>query len=235
MIRIAICDDEAEMLEGLCKKVEAAMEERGLLYEIVFFENGEDLLAGRDDFDLVFMDIQMDGATGIEIAGRLRAGGRRSVLIFVTVLRENVFDAFEVEAADYLLKPVDGMRLACAIDRALKRIHELRAKRLLIRFAGQCRSIKFGDIIYCEVINRKVYVHTEHETIEYYCRIEELEQQLDERFFRCHRSYLVHLGHVSGYVDGAAVMDTGQRLPVSRLRGKDFTRAILRYLKDGGS
>lgn len=234
MIKIAVCDDEPEMLAVLRTKIQAEMDGRGLFYEIALFESGEALLASGETFALVFLDVQMKGLTGIETARKLRACGKKSAIIFVTVLHETVYDAFEVEATDYLLKPIDEARLKGSLDRALRYVRQGRKKRLLIRSAGQCRSIKLEDIICCEVINRKVTVYTIGEAMEYYCRIEELEKQLDGDFFRCHRSYLVHLGHVSRYANGEAVMDNGQRLPVSRLRGQDFTRAILRYLKDGG-
>ncbi len=234
MVKIAVCDDEPEMQAALCTKIEAEMDGRGLFYEIAFFESGEALLTSEEAFVLIFLDVQMKGITGIETARRLRARGKKSAIIFVTVSHETVYDAFEVEATDYLLKPIDETRLKNALDRAFRYVRKGHKKRLLIRSAGQCRTIKLDDVICCEVINRKVTVYTTGEAIEYYCRIEELEKQLNDDFFRCHRSYLVHLGHVSRYANGEAVMDNGQRLPVSRLRGQDFTQAILRYLKEGG-
>jgi len=83
------------------------------------------------------------------------------------------------------------------------------------------------------VQGRKLFLHrTDGTTIDYYDRLEELERRVDRRFFRCHRSYLVNLEHLKGFKDGNAYMDDGRTIPVSRLRSREFSDAILHYMKD---
>jgi len=89
--------------------------------------------------------------------------------------------------------------------------------------------------VYCEVINRKVYLYLKDgAVIDYYEQIDTLEKKLDRRFFRCHRSYLVNLQYLKSYKPCIASLITGQTIPVSRLRNDAFAAAVLRHMKEGG-
>ncbi len=87
--------------------------------------------------------------------------------------------------------------------------------------------------MYCEVIDRKIYLNlASAEIIDYYERIENLQSKLDDRFFRCHRSYLINLKYLKSYKDGIAYIEGGKEIPVSRLRGREFSSVILQYMKN---
>ena len=95
--------------------------------------------------------------------------------------------------------------------------------------------VPFDDIVFCEVIDRKVYLHLKPSgVLDYYERIESLEKKLGSRFFRCHRSYLIHLKYLKSYKNGTACMEGGMEIPVSRLRDREFSRAVMRYMKEWG-
>ncbi len=104
---------------------------------------------------------------------------------------------------------------------------------LLVQKGYESTIIPFEDIVFCEIINRKVYLHlVSSEIIDFYDRIENLETKLDSRFFRCHRSYLINLRHLKSYKNGMAYMESGEEIPVSRLRSKEFSGVILQYMKE---
>ena len=105
---------------------------------------------------------------------------------------------------------------------------------MLFRSKGyEGRIIRKDEIVFCEIINRKIYLNlTSSEVIDYYERIEHLETKLDNHFFRCHRSYLINLKHLKGYKNGIASMDNGKEIPVSRLRSKEFSSVVLQYMKN---
>ena len=91
----------------------------------------------------------------------------------------------------------------------------------------------FRSIVFCEIIDRKIYLNlVSDEVLDYYERIENLETKLGGHFFRCHRSYLINLKHLKGYKNGTAYMDNGKEVPVSRLRSKEFSSVVLRYMKN---
>ena len=119
MLYIAICDDDRYMLESLKKLVKDFFVQNNLDLKIRLFTSGEELLRYEDRIDILFLDIQMKNMNGMETAKRLRQLDFRGFLIFITVLKELVFQAFEVQAFDYLLKPVQEDHFAKTIRRFL--------------------------------------------------------------------------------------------------------------------
>lgn len=232
MIRIAVCDDEESFIRDLSEKITAYMEQKQISFEITGFINGEDLLKQEQSFDAVFLDIRLPGMLGIDAARSLYSRNGACPIVFITALKEYVYDAFEVEAVDYLIKPVDVKRLDGTLYRICKRLGRGEEKSLFLKGAGWCKTVKARGILYCEVLGRKVYIHTKGEVIEYYSRLKQLEHQLGAGFFRCHRSYLVNLSHVYGYENGMAVLYNKSQVPVSRLKGQAFMEAILQAMKE---
>lgn len=233
LIRIAVCDDEDIMLCELTNKITTYMKNTNNPYQVIPFSNAEELLKNDTCYDIVFLDIQMKGMSGMEAAKKIRETGSESYIVFVTVLKECVYDAFAVEASDYLLKPVEDSRLIRTIDRMMHYIEDREKSKLTIQKSTGYKSIRFADIFYCEVINRKIYIYTKQGIIDYYFKIEELERQLETHFIRCHRSYLVNLQYVCGYENGMAQLENGEKIPVSRSRQQSFVKAVLSYMKEG--
>lgn len=236
MLKVAICDDESLMAGEISSRLSRYMEDRRAApYSVGSFSSGRSLLESGCDFDVIFLDIRMEGADGLETARALRERGGRSLLIFVTVLKECVFDAFEVEAFDYLVKPLDADRFRRTMDRALRTLERRAAERVVVRRGTCCEVIPLTQIVYCEVQGRKVYLHQTDGTVTgYYDRLEALERRMDGRFFRCHRSYLVNLEYVRGCGGGQAALPGGVKIPVSRLRERELAQALLRYMKERG-
>ncbi len=233
MIRIAICDDEKYMSDQIQELACAFFGRRNREIAIRRFSCGQELLEYDGQIDILFLDIQMKGMDGMETAKRLRAGKFRGFLIFITVLQEMVFQSFEVQAYDYLVKPIEEARFEKTMERLLASMCSASGSSLLVQKGYESRIIQKEDIVFCEIIDRKIYLNlASGEVVDYYERIENLETKLDSRFFRCHRSFLINLGHLRGYKNGTAYMDNGREIPVSRLRGKEFSSVILEYMKD---
>ena len=233
MIKFAICDDEPLMAQELTDYLARYMEEKQITaYSVSCFSNGRALLESGG-FDMIFLDIRMEQPDGMETARLLRQRGDRSLLVFVTALKECVFDAFQVEAYDYLLKPLDRTRFSRMMDRALKTPGQRAAKDLVIQRGTGCEVIPLSDIVYCEVLGRKLHIHRSDGTVtDYYDRLEDLERRVDGRFFRCHRSYLVNLDYVCGCRAGQVMLPREEAIPVSRLRERELTQALLRHMKE---
>lgn len=233
-IKFAVCDDEPQMVrevEGLL--ADYLKERREISYSIRPFDSGRSLLESGGGFDVIFLDIQMEPPDGMETARILRQRGDRSLLVFITVLKECVFDAFSVEAWDYLLKPLDSVQFRRTMDRAVKFLERRTAKSLLIQRGTVCEVLPLAEIVYCEVQGRKIYLHKRDGTVTgYYEKLESLECQIGGHFFKCHRSYLVNLDYVRGCQGGQVLLSQGEAIPVSRLREQDLTRALLRYMKE---
>ena len=231
MIKIAVCDDEASMCEDLKQMIAARLGQWKEPCRITCYTNGMQFLYGPLDYDLVFLDIRMPGLGGMELAKMLREKRFEGILIFVTVLTEYMQDAFEVEAMDYLCKPVDELRLERALRRSLKRLRLKEERYLFVRAMDRCCNIKLKDIYYCEVINRKIYLHTKDGVVDYYGRIKDVEQQTAPALFRCHRSFLVNPEHLSEYKDGQATLENGAQVPVSKKYHQIFMKKMMEYIQ----
>ncbi len=233
MIQIAICDDEAYMSDHLQRMVSNFFRRKNMEITILLFPCGEELLRYNRQIDIVFLDIQMKNIDGMETARKLRANKFRGILIFITVLKEMVFQSFEVQAYDYLVKPIEEKQFEKTMERLYASIQNASKASLLVQKGYESRIISFDDIVFCEIIDRKIYLNlVSSEVIDYYDRIENLETKLDKRFFRCHRSYLINLKYLKGYKNGIAYMKDGKEIPVSRLRSREFSNVVLQYMKN---
>lgn len=233
MINIAICDDETYICDKIKSMAVDFFAEKNMEIAISQFTSGEELLKCNKSIDILFLDIQMSGMDGMETARKLRNQNYKGYLLFITVLKEMVFHSFEVQAYDYLVKPIDKEYFEKTMERLLASMQSSCEAKLLIQRRYEHSIIAFDDIIYCEIINRKVYLHLKSkEIIDYYDKMEKLETKLDGRFFKCHRSYFINLNYLKSYKQGMAVMSDGSEIPVSRLRSKEFTSVILHYMKE---
>ncbi len=233
MIRIAICDDEKYMSDHIRQMTADFFRRKNMEADIRQFSGGEELLRYGRQIDILFLDIQMKGMDGMETARRLRERRFRGFLIFITVLGEMVFQSFEVQAYDYLVKPVDEKHFEKTMERLVVSMRSAGESSLLIQKGFESRIISLEDIIFCEIIDRKIYLNlASGEVVDYYERIENLETKLDGRFFRCHRSYLINLKYLKSYKNGTAYMEGGKAVPVSRLRSREFSGVILQYMKN---
>ena len=233
MIHIAICDDEKHMSDQIRAMASDFFRKKNREIRLRTFLSGEELLNDEGQIDILFLDIQMKGMDGLETARKLRAGQFRGFLIFITVLKEMVFQSFEVQAYDYLVKPVEEKQFEKTMERLFASMQNAGEDSLLVQKGYEGRIIREDEIVFCEVIDRKIYLNlASGEVVNYYERIENLETKLGSHFFRCHRSYLINLKHLKGYKNGTACMDNGKKVPVSRLRSKEFSSVVLQYMKN---
>lgn len=236
MINIAVCDDEKCMSEKIEKLAEDFFRKKNTDVSVAKYSSGEELLKSNERIDILFLDIGMRGMDGIETARGLRVHGYTGFLVFITVLKEMVFQSFEVQPFDYLVKPVREEHFEKTMERLFLSMQDRLSPEkvnLLVQKGCESNIISFQDIICCEIIDRKVYLYlASGEIIDYYDRIESLEKKLDGRFFRCHRSYLINLNHLKSYRNNTAYMADGKEIPVSRLRSKEFSKVILQYMRE---
>ena len=233
MIRIVICDDEKHMSDHIRAMASDFFHKKNREIQLRTFTSGEDLLNYDGQIDILFLDIQMKGMDGMETARKLRDSKFRGFLIFITVLKEMVFQSFEVQAYDYLVKPVEEKQFEKTMERLYTSMQNASEDSLLVQKGYEGRIIREEEIVFCEIIDRKIYLNlASGEVVDYYERIENLETKLGSHFFRCHRSYLINLKHLKGYKNGTACMDNGKEVPVSRLRSREFSGVVLQYMKN---
>lgn len=230
MLQIAVCDDEKSMGEYLKQLIEKELKDEKD-YRVTVFSSGIELLEKGKDFDIFFLDIDLKDISGIDMARRLRKE-TEAVIVFVTALKEYIFDAFDVQAFQYLLKPIDESRFFQVLDKALA---ECRLKKqsepLVIRANGIYQNIPKEDILYAENDARKVILHLKDKQISYYAKMSELEGILGDQFFRCHRGYLVNLNEVKGYDTGNIQLKNNEVILMAKQKYSAFVIAYMEFLR----
>ena len=236
-LNIAICDDEKIIREQIKELIEK--ERPGICAGL--YETGDALLAAGKQFDIVFLDIQMEGTDGIETAKRLRQrsalkGAEDTILIFITGIREYVFEAFDVAAFHYLLKPIEEDKFREVFHRAERELEKRKSKRretVFIKTRNRSFSLEKDSILYIESRGKKVEIHTTGETIEAYASMNEMEGQLGGGFFRCHRGYLVNMAYVAEYDSESITLNNGEYVYLAKEKYGEFVKAYMRYLRNG--
>lgn len=235
MIYVAVCDDEEYMADAIRQMTVDFFRSKNRDVSVSLFSSGEELLGSGQKIDILFLDIRMKTMDGLETAEKLRGRGWGGYLIFTTVLREMVFQSFAAGPFDYLVKPIEADSFAITMNRLLASMGG-RGASLLVQRGMESRIVALDEIIYCEVIDRKIYLHLRTaEVVDYYDRIDRLETKLDERFYRCHRSYLINLQYLRSYQNKAVFLDGGMggivEIPISRLKSREFAQVVLQYMK----
>lgn len=185
--------------------------------------------------DLLFLDIQMPGRNGMEIARELRRQQRDILIIFVTALSDYVYEAFDVDALNYLVKPFDDEKLFHVLDKAVRHRKSaatkdsMQPRAILVKRGGLSTKVPLSDIIYAEVFNRKVMLHTIHGDIEYYGKLTDLSEQAGADFYRTHRAYLVNLHYVEKYNATTVWLEQGTAL-LSKKQFSGFVRQYMQFI-----
>ena len=232
-MRIAICDDEKE----ICGQLKRLVLRQRADCEVFLFDSGRKLLEARQRFHIILMDIQMEGMSGIETAKALRMKDENAVLIFVTALKEYVFDAFDVSAFHYLLKPVSEDKFRRVFESACRQAQkreEEDGEQIFFRTRMRSFTLQKRDILYVESRGRKVDIHTVRECVTVYATMNGLAEQLGENFYRCHRGYLVNLGYVAEYEPDRILLRGGETVFMARDKYAEFIRVYMGFLKKGG-
>lgn len=233
-MRIAIVEDQAQELERLASFVRRYFDERGQNCQLTLFSDGDELLdAQRQDWDLVFLDIQLKRVDGMKTAERIRQRDKDVILVFVTSMAHYAIKGYGVQALDFLLKPVNFRMLERVLMQVERMLQERQTKMITLPLQKGIVRLDVADIYYVEVESHTLSVVTRSETLHLRGTISNIETLLqDYGFFRCNNCYLVNLMHVSRVERGVAVVG-GHSLSISRPRQKKFMEALTRHI--GGS
>lgn len=237
-MKIAVCDDDVAAREHIA----ALIKEQIGGTAVATFASGEEMLKAQEAFDILFLDVEMKGLSGIDVAKHIRqkqelSGSEKSIIIFVTGYETYMQDAFDVSAFHYLLKPIDEEKFHTVFEHALKELSaaEERTRRyLLVKHAGAQRKVPIKDIYYIESANKKVIFHTKTGILESYGKMEELEQMTGNGFYRCHRCYLVNMEQIVSYNADTIQVANGDKLILAQKKYNGFIRQYMNYAKDGG-
>lgn len=231
MVTLAICEDIAVVRQELENSVRVYFAEIGCAVKIYSFSSGEQLVLSENDYEIILMDIGLNGIDGMEAARRLRKQNNNGQLIFITANAEYVFDAFDVDALHFLVKPVSQKELWAVLEKALLKIKSNDDGYLLVSQGSLFNKIPYSEVVFCEVIDHKIIIHLSGgNTLEYYGKINALAEELDGRFFQCHRSFIINLAFVASKTEDTAILTTGETVMISRRKRQEFLGRLISFL-----
>lgn len=235
MIIIAIVEDDDICAKTLQEYIEKYGTENNVACEIVHFKSGWEFINDyRSVFDIVFMDIEMPDLDGMETAKELRNMDEHVCLIFVTNMAKYAINGYEVNAQDFMVKPVGYFNLSLKLDKAIRSVKKRKAGEIVIPYEDGIKRFFADDIFYIEVIKHNVLYHTDTGVYSIRSSMTREEEKFKELgFAKCNSCYLVNFKYVS-QIKGNFVYVGSEQLQMSRARKKDFINKFTAYLGSRG-
>jgi len=240
MVHFCIVDDDDiycnRMMEYL-EKLEQEFFQKGSpcgKFQVTRYKDGSEIVNNySSNYDIILMDIEMGSMNGMTAAEKIREIDKDVVIIFITNLAQYAIKGYEVEALDYILKPISYYPFAKKIERALGRKTYRDNKVLSITVGkGNYKKIKIEDLLYIEALGHTIIYHLTNEDVTTSGTIKELEEKLDpKQFFRCNKGYLVNLDKVEN-IDGFTAFFGNQSIQISRSKKKAFIDALNDYMSE---
>lgn len=231
---IAIVEDdprEAQTLQAYFTNLANGSDD---VFEIRCFSTGREFLSAYQPvYDMVLMDINLPDLNGMDVAASMRKTDQSVVLLFVTSMAQYAVKGYEVDALDFMVKPVPYSTFVLKIKRALSKCPGKHARELLINVSDGVYRTSADRIKYVEISDHSLIYHTIDGALNSYGNLKKVEAQLDPRqFVRCNRCYLVNLAFVIA-IKGSTVVLDGAQLQISRPKRASFLEALTNYLGGG--
>ena len=234
MIRVAIVEDDASYSAQLRDYVERCFTELSQDVDVTVFPNGLDIVEYYQPvWDIILMDIMMPHMDGMRAAHRIREQDPAVVLIFITSMAQYAIKGYEVDAMDFVLKPVEYAQLALKLKKAMGMVKQRQQRYLMVHLDGEKQRIATRDILFIEVINHQLHIHTAGKEYIVAGTLQKIEEDLAELpFFRCSHSFVVNLANVTT-LRKETVLVGEREIPVSRPNRREMLQRLSDYLGGG--
>lgn len=228
-MRLVIVEDEAVHGKLLEQYIEEWAMQNDVLVNIKTYISAESFLFAWEDMpcDAVFADIQMPGMDGMEMVRKLREKDAKVPVIFATGIADYMQEGYEVEALNYLLKPLSAEKVSACLDKVLQR-HEA-AEYLVVETLDGVRKLPVEAVNYCEAAGHNTELGlTSGEKLFSLSSLSKLEKELsDKGFVKCHRSYLCNISNLNRITSETLIFDDGTEIPVSRRLYRTVNKAFI--------
>ncbi len=236
MLQIGICDDETLLLDEIKRITDDCLRQRQIFSLLSAYTDGNTLLYEIQDgkrFDLLLLDIEMPGISGMELARRIHGLLPDALMIFVTAHYKYAVDAYELHIFRYIPKNQLTERLPHALKDAVSLLEIQRTDSYIISSQNCLERIPLKEILYMEKDGKNVIFHTTGSIRRIRKTLTEIFEELhSEEFYFIERGFIVNLRHVAGISHTDCILTDQTRLPVSQSRLSEFKKRLNRYWKD---
>ena len=228
MTRIAIVEDSPEYAKALNEYCLRYAEEKGKQFHVDVYQNGLDFVSAETgDYDIIMLDIKMPYMNGLQTAQKIRETNANVCIVFITSMQQYAIHGYAVQAADFIVKPVQYNVFSFKMDRIVSIAERSRRQTIVIKTNKAMKRLDVADIIYIETQLHKVIYHTKEEVYETWGSMKSTCAQLPaSEFALCNSCYLVNLRHVEEINSASAILTGGVELPISRMKRKGFLDAF---------
>lgn len=230
MVRIAVVEDEDIYVRQLTDYLYQYGREAGEEFDVAVFRDGDGITSKYEaKFDIILMDIQMKFVDGMTAAKEIRNIDSKVIIIFITNMTQYAIRGYEVDALDYVLKPVDYFAFSQRIAKAVSRLRRRDRKFMMVNVRGGVMRLDVEDIYYIESKGHNLIFHTAGGEYSGYGTMKQVQEELENAgFSRGNKCYLMNLKHVEGIQDKCAVIK-GEKLQLSRPRMNSFMQELTKY------
>lgn len=232
MYKVAVCDDTKDQRVQVAELTRRFFENKRLRAHIDIYENGTGLLESGKEYDLCLLDVLMPGMSGIDAAEALAGKEGSPVVVFITSSLEAAVEGYRVEAAGFILKPVEEENFKATMERVVERRLGVKSAVLSVVHNRVNVELPLDRVAWFENRLHRVFVTlADGEVLSIHHKLSQLQHILEEhsRFLRCHQSYLVNLGFVEKLEESCFHMKDGQIIPISRNFYKQSKNAYYHY------
>ncbi|WP_322150479.1 LytTR family DNA-binding domain-containing protein [Paratractidigestivibacter sp.] len=233
MFKIAIVEDEHDAAMALSEFLARYGKENGCEIQATEFSSALQFETSKQSFDLVFMDIQMPGINGMEAAQLMRTYDGETPIIFVTNLAKYAVRGYEVDALDFIVKPVTYGNFRMRMDKAVRHIRRNAGRSIVLNTRSGIRVLSLEEIEYVEVRQHDLYYHLvgKEQPLEIYGSLSAFEQEVaGGPFVRISNSCLINMNHVRQVRGCDCVTSNGDTLPISRSKKRETVDTITAFL-----
>ena len=230
MYKIAVCDDNPADADYVADIIRRWAQACAVLMEIERFPSAEAFWFQYEEnrcYDILFLDIEMGELSGVDLAKRVRRGNDAVQIVFITGYPDFIAEGYEVSALHYLMKPVSYEKLCGVLDKAVTNLAKAE-KRLCVTYDRRMDFVPLSRILYIEAQRQWVLIHTFDEIYRMKKSLAETGNELNEYFFKCQRSYLVNLWHVTQIRSSCVVLKNGEEVPISRGMAEKIGKEMIR-------
>lgn len=231
MIRIAVVEDEELYVRQIAEYLERYGKEKKEEIKLTVYRDGDGItLDYKAQFDIIFMDIGMRFVDGMTAAQEIRKIDTEVIIIFITNMTQYAIRGYEVDALDYILKPVNYFVFSQKLQKAVFRMQRRHVNYITVVVKGGIKRLESSDIYYVESQGHNLIYHTKEGEMVSGGTMKSAEVSLKGlNFSRGNKCYLINLEHVEGIKDKCAVVKGGSELLLSRSGLKSFMQDLTRY------